>query len=76
MFPSISWTLCEILQLSGIFLGPKLIISDRLDTLGTLEGFRTAFGGFLRQFLAPVIKVIGNSFLIPGLLWALSGHFF
>ena len=75
-FSSVSWTLCEILQLSGIFLGPKLIISDRVDTLGTFEGFRTAFGGFLRHFLAPVIKVIGNSFLILGLLWALFGHFF
>ena len=67
-----SWTL----QIFGIVLGPGLMKIDILDTWGTFDGFKIAFGGFLCHFLAPVIKVIGNSFLTPELLLALFGHFF
>ena len=71
-FGSSEWTLL----LFGRVLGSGLMNSDRVDTRDTFGGFEIAFRGFLRHFLALVIKVIGNSFLIPGLLWALFGHFF
>ena len=64
------------LRFFGIALGPGLMKIDIVDTWDTFDGFRIAFGGFSSHFLAPVIKVIGNSFLTPELLLALFGHFF
>ena len=48
--------------------GPELMSSQRVDTWDTFVGFGIAFGSFLRHFLAPAIKVVRNSFLVPGLL--------
>ena len=50
--------------------------SDRVYTLDTFDGLGIAFGGFLRHILAPIIKVIGNSFLVPGLLGLIFCQFF
>ena len=57
----------ENLQLFSIFLGPWVMDGAREGTWDTFDGFRIAFGGFLSQFLTPVIKVTGNLFFIPGL---------
>ena len=50
--------------------------SDRMETQDTFDGFRTQFGSFLWYFLAPGIKVRGNSFLTLGLFSALLGQLF
>ena len=42
--------------------------SDKVDNWDTFDGFGIALGGLLRHILAKAIKVIGNSFLILGLL--------
>ena len=53
----------------------ECITHNCVDPQDTFEEFRIAFGGFLRHFWDPVINVIGNPFLILGLLSLLFGQF-